>query len=38
MDREGEGLTQAGRALGITGLFLRSIIYGCGFPSAFHIR
>jgi hypothetical protein len=38
MDREGEGLTQAGRALGITGLFLWSIIYGCGFLSAFHIR
>ena len=38
MDREGEGLTQAGRALGITGLFLWSIVSGCGFLSAFHIR
>jgi hypothetical protein len=36
MDREGEGLTQAGRALGITGLFLWSIVTGCGFLSAMH--
>ena len=31
MDREGDGLTQAGRALGITGLFLWCGVYGCGF-------
>ena len=36
MDREGEGLTQAGRALGITGLFLWSIVTGCGFLGMFH--
>ena len=38
MDREGEGLTQAGRALGITGLFLWSIVTGCGFLSAIHVH
>ena len=31
MDREGEGLTQAGRALGITGLFLWSVLSLFGF-------
>jgi hypothetical protein len=31
MDREGEGLTQAGRALGITGLFLWTAVYFCVF-------
>ncbi|HEX3315779.1 MAG TPA: hypothetical protein VHR72_12840 [Gemmataceae bacterium] len=34
MDREGEGLTQAGRALGITGLFLWPIGTGCLFLAA----
>jgi hypothetical protein len=31
MDREGEGLTQAGRALGITGLFLWTGLFSCIF-------
>ena len=29
MDRDGEGLTQAGRALGVTGLFLICGIWAC---------